>query len=214
MTHYPRREFTQGALLESESPQQPYELFAHWYQEAVAAGIEEAQGCSLGTVTPNGRPAVRIVYLREHDERGFVFYTNYLSRKGGELAANPEASLTFWWPSQERQIRIEGPAFKIAEAESDAYFSARPEQSCLGAWASQQSATIPSRDALEQRMQELIEEHSQQPPGTGISRPPHWGGYRLQPRSVEFWQGRPSRLHDRLLYRQTPEGWQRTRLSP
>jgi pyridoxamine 5'-phosphate oxidase len=214
MTDYPRREFTRGSLLESESPAEPIELFDYWYREAFAAGIEEAQGCALGTVTPNGRPSVRIVYLREHDARGFVFYTNYHSHKGGELAANPEASLTFWWPSLERQIRIEGPAFKIEQTESDAYFAARPEQSCLGAWASNQSEVIPAREALEERMQQLIEEHAQQPAGTAVQRPPHWGGYRLQPRSIEFWQGRPSRLHDRLLYRWSDGAWMRERLSP
>jgi pyridoxamine 5'-phosphate oxidase len=114
----------------------------------------------------------------------------------------------------ERQIRIEGPAFKIEQAESDAYFAARPEQSCLGAWASNQSEVIPAREALEERMQQLIEEHAQQPAGTSVQRPPHWGGYRLQPRSIEFWQGRPSRLHDRLLYRWSADAWVRERLSP
>ena len=154
---------------------------------------------------------MRVVFLRHFDQQGFVFYTNYDSRKGHELQENPQAALVFYWEALERQVRIEGMVERVPAAESDAYFAGRPRGSCLAAWASAQSQVVASRDVLEQRVRELTEQFAEQP----VPRPPHWGGYRLRPTLIEFWQGRLNRLHDRLCYRRTAVGgWERERLAP
>ena len=207
-----RKEYQQGALDESGIDHDPIRQFTIWYDAAVAAGLPEPEAMTLSTATAEGRPSARIVLLRGYDERGFCFFSNYTSHKGRELAANPQAALTFHWVEQERQVRIEGRVEKTTAAESDAYFHSRPSQSRIGAWSSPQSAVIPNRAALE----ELVSQFQQQyPDETSIPRPEHWGGYRLIPDRIEFWQGRPSRLHDRLVFsRAGGSDWKLERLAP
>ena len=165
---------------------------------------------TVATVGLDGQPSARVVLLKGFDERGFVFYTNYESRKGRELLAHPRAALLFFWPDLERQVRVEGSVEKVTDEESDAYFMSRPHGSRLGAWASPQSEVILGREVVDQRLQEV-----QQRFGTGeVTRPPHWGGFRVRPTMLEFWQGRPSRLHDRLRYQLTDTSWHRERLAP
>jgi pyridoxamine 5'-phosphate oxidase len=165
---------------------------------------------ALATVDASGQPSVRLVLLRGVDERGFAFFTNYNSRKARELDANPKAAMTFHWPTLEEQIRIEGTVERVSAAESDAYFDSRPRGSQLGAWASEQSAVLPSRETLEAKYREIEKRFADQP----IPRPPFWGGYRLVPHSIEFWFGRPDRLHDRLVYTREGDGWKIERLYP
>jgi pyridoxamine 5'-phosphate oxidase len=206
-----RLNYTREELLESSAPADPFILFKQWFDRAVSENLLEPNAMTLATVTPDGRPRARMVLLKDFDERGFVLFTNYNSAKGQELAATPHASLVFWWGPLERQIRIEGRVEKIGEEESDAYFYVRPWESRLGAWASEQSEIVESRDVLEKRLQELKEEYA----GREVPRPRHWGGFRVIPEEIEFWQGRPSRLHDRLCYSRSEGGdWERTRLSP
>ena len=207
-----RKEYEQGALDEAGVEHDPIRQFTLWYDAAVAAGVPEPEAMTLATATPAGRPSARIVLLRGYDERGFCFFSNYTSHKGRELAANPYAALTFHWVEQERQVRIEGRVEKTTAAESDSYFHSRPSQSRIGAWSSPQSAVIPNRAALE----ELFSQFQQQyPDETTIPRPEHWGGYRLIPDRIEFWQGRPSRLHDRLVFsRADGSDWKLERLAP
>jgi pyridoxamine 5'-phosphate oxidase len=206
-----RTEYGRSALSEAGAAGDPIEQFSRWFDEASAAGVREINAMSLATAAADGRPSTRIVLLKHFDAAGFVFYTNYDSRKGRELLANPRACALFFWIELERQVRIEGAVSRVSEQESDHYFSQRPLEARLGAWASPQSERIGSRAELEARMDAVRARFAGQaePP-----RPPHWGGYRIAPLQMEFWQGRASRLHDRLLYVREAGGWCRSRLAP
>ncbi|OIN60904.1 pyridoxamine 5'-phosphate oxidase [Arsenicibacter rosenii] len=206
-----RRDYTLAGLDIADVLPDPVQQFRRWFDEALKAGLPEPNAMHLATVGAGGKPAGRIVLLKEVDDTGFVFYTNYESRKGHELAAHPVAALTFFFVELERQIRIEGTVEKVTAEESDAYFAIRPRGSQIGAWVSHQSDAIAGREVLAQRQQELEARFE----GKDIPRPPHWGGYRVIPSVIEFWQGRPSRLHDRIQYAKDAAGaWQLARLSP
>lgn len=206
-----RKDYTLKGLSEAEVAPNPIEQFQRWFDQALAAQLPEPNAMTLATATATGIPSARIVLLKGFDDRGFVFFTNYESRKGRELAENPHACLVFLWHELERQVRIEGSVVTISDTESDGYFYSRPIGSQLGAWASEQSQVIPDRTLLEQRLETLTQKYENQV----IPRPPHWGGYRVVPKAIEFWQGRPSRLHDRLCYvRQDNGSWIIERLSP
>lgn len=203
-----RQTYDKGVLLESQAAASPFDQFTLWFDQALAAAVPEPNAMTLATVDASGQPSARTVLIKNFDARGFVFFTNYDSRKGHDLAAEPRASLLFFWQPLERQVRIEGTVEKVSEAESDAYYESRPVGSRLGAWASPQSQPT-TRGALEANEHRYREQFGDDPP-----RPPHWGGYRLVPHALEFWQGRPSRLHDRLRYRLTDGQWVIERLAP
>jgi pyridoxamine 5'-phosphate oxidase len=187
----------------------PLQRFREWYQQAVAAGVFEPEDMALATATPDGAPSVRFVLLKEVDARGVVFYTNYESRKGRELAANPRAALAVLWHPLYHQVRLEGLVERLGADESDGYFATRARRSRLGAWASRQSAEIPDRETLDAALADASTRY----PGD-VPRPPYWGGYRLVPDVIEFWAGRPDRLHDREEFRRQEGGWRSRRLSP
>jgi pyridoxamine 5'-phosphate oxidase len=204
-----RKSYERDALDETASAADPLQQFRSWFEQALKAELPEPNAMTLATVGSDGRPSTRVVLVKGFDERGLVWYTNYASRKGRELAGNPFAALQFHWVELERVVRIEGRVEKVSEAESDAYYASRPLDSRLGAWASPQSEVIASRATLVAAAAKAAAQHGLHPP-----RPPHWGGYRLQPDRWEFWQGRKSRLHDRLRYRLDGDTWVRERLAP
>ncbi len=207
-----RKDYMARGLDESAVDADPIRQFAAWFDDAVAAHLLEPNAMALATATPDGRPSVRMVLLKGFDVAGFVFYTNYESRKGRELASNPRAALDFFWVELERQVRIEGPVERVTPEQSDAYFASRPRGSQLGAAASRQSTVLSGREPLERRLAELEAEYAGD---ATIPRPSYWGGFRVVPEVMEFWQGRPNRLHDRLRYtRRAGGGWTIERLSP
>jgi pyridoxamine 5'-phosphate oxidase len=208
-----RRDYMLKSFDESHAATNPFDQFKEWWDEATSAEIDEVNAMTLATVDVNGKPSARIVLLKGYTHDGFVFFTNYESAKGQELAANPNAAILFFWKELERQIRIEGTVEKISEADSDAYFHSRPAGSRIGAWVSPQSKVIPGRNFLEENYQRIM---LQYPDENQVPRPPHWGGYIVKPESFEFWQGRSSRLHDRLRFTKNNQSsqWLRERLAP
>jgi pyridoxamine 5'-phosphate oxidase len=205
-----RQEYMRAGLSEKDAAADPFEQFDRWFRDVLQAQLPLPNTMTLATATAAGRPSARAVLLKGVDERGFVFYTNYSSRKGHELAANPYAALAFVWADLERQVRIEGAVEKVSTEESDAYFESRPLGSRLGAWASPQSKVLRNRQTLATKVAAIVLRYGRHPP-----RPRHWGGYRVVPEAIEFWQGRKNRLHDRLLYtRQATGGWKIVRLAP
>ena len=198
-----------AGLTEADADPDALRQFDMWLRDAVQAGLPLPNAMTLATVDATGAPDARVVLLKGLEQGGFAFYTNYRSRKARELEAHAAACLVFQWSELERQVRIEGAVEKVAEAESDAYFASRPLGARLSAWASEQSSVVSGREVLEQAMREMQQRYGEHPP-----RPPHWGGYRVMPRRVEFWQGRVDRLHDRLLYTRAAGGWRIERLAP
>jgi pyridoxamine 5'-phosphate oxidase len=205
-----RRDYALATLDERDVDTDPIRQFERWFADAAAARVPEPNAMTLSTATRDGVPSARIVLLKGVDANGFAFYTDYRSRKGAELAENPLAALTFLWKEIERQVRITGSVSRVSTEESEAYFRTRPPGSRLGAWASHQSAVLASREELEARVRDVAVRF----PDGDVPLPPHWGGFRIAPDEIEFWQGRPSRLHDRLLYRRGERDWEICRLSP
>jgi pyridoxamine 5'-phosphate oxidase len=208
-----RQEYMRSGLSEAQADADPIRQFERWFEDAVRAKVPLPNAMTLATVTPAGAPSARVVLLKGVESGGFLFYTNYLSRKGRELEASAQACLLFLWSDLERQVRIDGAVRKVSPADSDAYYETRPLGARLSAWASAQSETVAERRVLEKSMEDARKRYGDKPP-----RPPHWGGYRVEPREIEFWQGRSDRLHDRLLYRRAAEAgkmrWKIERLSP
>jgi pyridoxamine 5'-phosphate oxidase len=206
-----KHQYNEDAIDEASVDRDPLPLFQRWLDDAKATGMRLPEAMTLATATPDGKPSARLVLLKGADERGFVFYTNYQSRKARELDANAPAALVFYWPQLERQVRVEGKVERTSAEESDAYFKTRPRESQIGAVASPQSEVIGSRAALQGKADELEKLYE----GREVERPTHWGGYRLRPERIEFWKGRPGRLHDRISYdRQPDSSWTITRLAP
>jgi pyridoxamine 5'-phosphate oxidase len=205
-----RQEYMRAGLNETQADRDPFRQFKRWFDDALAAKLPLPNAMTLATVTPAGAPSARIVLLKGVEDGDFVFYTNYLSRKGRELSARPAACLVFQWSDLERQVRVDGTVQQVSAAASDAYYASRPLGARHSAWASPQSEAVASRAVLEGAMQEVRARHADDPP-----RPPHWGGYRVTPLAIEFWQGRADRLHDRLVYTRDPQaGWKIERLAP
>jgi len=204
-----RQEYMRAGLSESLADPDPLRQFELWFQDALKARLPLPNAMTLATVGESGAPSARIVLLKGVEQGGFSFYTNYLSRKGRELGARAAACLVFLWSDLERQVRVDGTVEKLSARDSDAYYASRPLGARLSAWASAQSETVPSRQALEKALDEMRRRHGDNPP-----RPPHWGGYRVLPRSIEFWQGRADRLHDRLVYTREGSSWSVERLAP
>ncbi|MES2590270.1 MAG: pyridoxamine 5'-phosphate oxidase [Bacteroidota bacterium] len=205
-----RHDFAKQSLDEKEVNPSPIQQFETWFKEAVDAKVNEPNAMTVSTATKEGKPSARILLLRNFTDEGFVYYTNYTSRKGRELTENPYCALLFFWPELERQVRIEGRIQQQTPEESEIYFNTRPRSSKLGAWTSEQSKVIANREVLNVQYTKLSEKY----PDEQVPRPPHWGGYLLKPTTVEFWQGRPSRLHDRILYTAENDGWKIERLAP
>jgi pyridoxamine 5'-phosphate oxidase len=205
-----RREYTLGGLRRADLHTSPIEQFKKWFEEALQAEVLEPNAMALATADQSGKPSSRIVLLKAVDERGFVFFTNYESRKGRDLAENPRASLTIYWRELERQVNVFGTVTKAPRAESEAYFNSRPLGSRLAAWASTQGVIVPNREFLESKLAEAKQKH----PGETVPLPSYWGGYVIAPETVEFWQGRPNRLHDRFRYLKRDTAWTIERLSP
>lgn len=204
-------QYNEDSIDEATVDRDPLKLFARWLDDAKATGMHLPEAMTLATATPDGKPSARLVLLKGADERGFVFFTNYRSRKARDLDSNPQAALVFYWPQLERQVRVEGRVERTSAGESDAYFKSRLRESQIGAVASPQSEVIASREALQKKADELEKIYE----GREVSRPEHWGGYRVRPERIEFWKGRPGRLHDRISYeRQANGSWTITRLAP
>ncbi|WP_010179442.1 pyridoxamine 5'-phosphate oxidase [Aquimarina agarilytica] len=206
-----RKSYEKGALLEGNLPDNPIDLFKEWFNEVDQTdGVDEANAMTIASIGSDGFPKSRVVLLKHFDTNGFVFYTNYNSEKGKAIQNNPNVCLSFFWPNLERQVIIKGIATKQSEKISTAYFHSRPRGSQLGAWASDQSTEIDSREILTQRLKELENQYKEKE----IPKPPHWGGFVVAPQTIEFWQGRPNRLHDRMLYKTTNNNWNHKRLAP
>ena len=204
-------QYNADSIDEQTVDRDPLTLFERWLHAAKAVGIHLAEAMTLATATSEGKPSARLVLLKGADERGFVFYTNYRSMKARELDSNPHAALVFYWPQLERQVRVEGKVARTSAEESDAYFKTRPRESQIGALASPQSEVIASREALQKKVDQIEKSYE----GREVERPDHWGGYRLQAERIEFWKGRPGRLHDRIVYdRQADRSWSLKRLAP
>lgn len=205
-----RREFADKPLCENSVSKNPFLQFYTWFDEAVSSQILDPYAMLISSVDENGQPHSRVVYLRNISEEGLVFYTNYNSQKGKNISYSNKIAITFFWVEIDRQIRIEGTVKRVEDSVSDAYFDARPRESQIGAWASEQSSSIPNREFLEERVKFFLEKFKD----TKVPRPPHWGGYLVNPSHFEFWQGRPNRLHDRLIYTKTDTDWKISRIAP